>query len=81
MSTSKLTVETIILTRPELLATKDEGRYLPIRQATDGDNWNNELELYIPLLASVGMKYEIGGKESRGGLIVNAGEDCNPCKI
>ena len=67
------TVKTIIETCPELLATKDGNGMLPIHSASTSDNVYNELEVYIPLLAEVGMKYEVGGKEGRGGLLISDG--------
>ncbi len=54
------------MSRP--IGDKNDIEMLPIDLAAMSDNENNELEMYVPLLASVGMKYEVGGVDSRGGL-------------
>lgn len=64
-------VKTMVETCPELLATtnnNDKGR-LPIHYAVCS-NIRQGQETFLPLFASVGMKYKIGGEEARGGLLI-----------
>ena len=51
---------------PDALSFKNEKGQLPIQSAA----WNNDSVKYIPILAKVGIKHEIGGRGMRGGLLV-----------
>ena len=70
------TVTAMIETCPELLATKDGLQIprLPIHVAAM-NNTSKGLETFVPLLARVGVQYEVGGKEARGGLLIQTGEN------
>jgi hypothetical protein len=61
------TVKTVGETCPEFLATMDKDGDLPIHCSVS----NRSLcSTYVPLLANIGCKNGIGGKEGRGGLLV-----------
>lgn len=77
------TIETIIETCPELLATKCERNgFLPIHVAAKYCNTNNKTEMFVPLLTDIGMQYAVGGIKSRGGLLVQSGRfDTNALQL
>lgn len=65
--------KTIIETCPGLLATKNvKGSGLPIHCAISRCG-NEEL---VPMMASVGNQYAVGGIEARGGLLVEDKDYC-----
>jgi hypothetical protein len=67
------TIATMIELCPELLATKDPVRYqLPICKAAMNKTIRGK-ETFVPLFARVGVQYEVGGKEARGGLLTDSG--------
>ncbi len=69
------TVKAMIRFYPAVLATQDEYGWLPIHYASEesvfADFYIDQKEVFLPLLASVGMEYAVGGAESRGGLLID----------
>ena len=68
---SKETLLKIIQAVPHALSyCSNDGGYLPIQSAAKCHHSNHTLQ-YIPLLAQEGIKYNVGGKEARGGLLLS----------
>ena len=59
------TVKELILGIPGALSFKNEGDQLPIQSAV----WDKDSIKYVPILAKVGIKHEVGGRGMRGGLL------------
>ncbi len=51
---------------PDALSIKNEKDQLPIQSVV----WNRNSVRYVPILAKVGTKHEVGGRGMRGGLLV-----------
>jgi hypothetical protein len=62
------TVKKLIQGFPDspLVSFENEEGQLPIQSAV----WNNEYVNYVPILAKVGIKHEVGGRGTRGGLLL-----------
>ena len=60
------TVNELIQGIPDALSFEDEDGLLPIQSAV----WEKDAVKYIPILAKVGIKHEVGGRGMRGGLLV-----------
>ena len=74
MSKSEVEIdETILKICPDFLSSKNRSDQLPIHRATrtrfEADN--------VAMLAKHGMKHDVGGKDSRGGLLVRTGQGFN----
>jgi hypothetical protein len=69
------TVKAIIEACPEFLATKNEKGLLPIHCAAI--DLSSSRSKFVPLLATVGYKFGIGGEEGRGGLLVEFDNENN----
>ena len=63
------TVKTIVDSFPEFLAAKNMWGYIPLHHAAEHTELNAPNK-YIKLFIDVGCKHNIGGKDSRGGLLV-----------
>ncbi|GFH48855.1 hypothetical protein CTEN210_05331 [Chaetoceros tenuissimus] len=59
------TVETVVKKFPGSMKIKNEKNQLPIQSCI----WSTYGAKYIPLLAREGMRHNVGGEESRGGLL------------
>ena len=72
------TAKAIVESYPQFLAVENSG-WLPIRHAaySEGAFSNKYFKLYLDL----GLKYNIGGKYARGGLVTNENERGNPIQL
>ncbi len=75
-------VTSIIETCPEFLATTNNDKFkaLPIHwfaHSSDEDEAEDATSKYVPLLAEVGRKHQIGGEGARGGLLVEDAKGLN----
>jgi len=64
------TVKTIINICPEFLHTKDDDGNIPIHCTATHLSSHDSMKLYFPLLAEVGYNDGVGGKDGRGGILV-----------
>jgi hypothetical protein len=75
-------IRTLIQCVPNALSYEDEDGRLPIENAVWRYTSNNTLMdtravSFVPLLAEEGMKHNVGGEGTRGGLLRNDEDECN----
>ena len=69
----KETLKKLINEFPSCLECKNDEKQLPIHSAF----WYHDSAGYIPLLAEQGVKYNVGGDDKRGGLLLEDPSDYN----
>ena len=71
-------ISEIVQTCPEFLATKDTHGRLPCHVAASVAS--SSASKYLMLFIEIGLKYSIGGEDSRGGLLITNGHEWNALK-